>query len=172
MQLRRARLDSSCIPSRPEVGPAQLGALRPYEYQAALPRLGESVQMPSQLGSKLGREGHSSATRPRLRRLRQQTTLVQLRRGVYDSDLMCLQRDVLLAQPYQLPPSQASECSKQHHGAVADRQRIGDGKHHRQRHDLPFRRMFDASGPNAAWIAPYESIITGGDEDGVQEAIC
>jgi hypothetical protein len=51
VQFRRARIEPRCISDRAEVRPAQLGALRPYEYQASHPRLSESVQMPSQLGS-------------------------------------------------------------------------------------------------------------------------
>jgi hypothetical protein len=36
MQIRRTRLDSSCMPDRAKVGPAQLGALRPYEQSIGI----------------------------------------------------------------------------------------------------------------------------------------
>ena len=63
MQVRdpcpRTRLD----PYPPEVGPPERRSLWADEDESPLPRLGETLQVPANLGHELGREGHSTAAR-------------------------------------------------------------------------------------------------------------
>ena len=64
VQTRHASVRARGVPDLPEVGPAQLAALRADKDQAPLPWLGEPVQVPAQLRHKLGREGDGPTTGP------------------------------------------------------------------------------------------------------------
>ena len=61
MHLWCSRPDSGSVPDRAEVGPPQRRSFRADEDQAPLPRLGEALQVPAQLGHKFVRDGDSPA---------------------------------------------------------------------------------------------------------------
>ncbi len=87
VQIRRTRLGPGGMPYRAEAGPAQRGAFRADEHQAARTRLGEPLQMPAQLWDEITREGNDAPTRVRLRRLRDQVTAIELGGRLHDPDL-------------------------------------------------------------------------------------
>src|SRR5215469_18280976 len=131
VQIRSPGLKPGRIPDRAEIRPAQRGTLRADEYQTPCSRLSEPLQMPSQLGNQLGWDSHSAATSTRFRRFGTKRTTIQLGCRLHDPDLAGLQIDMLTAQPDQLAPTQTREGSEQHHGPIANWQRVGNRDHKR-----------------------------------------
>jgi hypothetical protein len=71
----------------------------------------------------------------------------------------------------QFAPAHARERRQQRHRAVADRKRVSDREHGRQRNDGPLRRVLLARTLDPARVAANHLIIHGGLEDRMQQPV-